>query len=520
MNPSLRKYAPAGLYLALVAALAAGGLYIVEQAFNLPVQIALGLILIGLAFYALLDPQHLREVVSGRQAKYGSNALILGLAVLGILAVINFIGYTNSKRWDLTEDKSHTLAPETVQALQKLPQQVTAVAYFSKNMSPNTARTLLDEFKINAKGKFDYRFVDPDADPVTAQQDNIAQGQDGVVILKMGDRKEKVTSVDEQEMVTSMLRLSNPGERVIYFLSGHGELDPNGSDNTSYSAAKNALTGKNYTVKTLSLLVTHEIPKDAKAIVIAGPKKPFADSEVKLLQEYLANGGSAVILLEPSLTTNDASTAVDPLETMLAKDWGVQMKNDLVIDAGANPPTIAIANEYGDQAITQSLKTNQLVTLFPTARSIQVNSQTSSSLNPVELVKTSQQSWAETDLAALQNGQVTPDKNKDLLGPITLALSEENATKGSRLVVVGDADFAATSNFAAYGNGDLFVSMVDWTAKQDNLINLTPKPQTNRFMVPPERYTLGLILLGSIFIIPGAIVVSGISVWIRRRRRG
>src|SRR5512142_1346799 len=118
MNPSLRKYAPAGLYLALIAALAAGGLYIVEQKFNLEVQVALGFILIGLALYALLDPQRLREVLTGRQAKYGSNALILSLAILGILAVINFIGYVNSQRWDLTENKSHTLAPETIQALQ------------------------------------------------------------------------------------------------------------------------------------------------------------------------------------------------------------------------------------------------------------------------------------------------------------------------------------------------------------------------------------------------------------------
>lgn len=62
MQPDKRRYAPLGLVLALLAALAAGGLYIVQREFSIPVRVSLGLIAVGLALYALLDPEQVRQV--------------------------------------------------------------------------------------------------------------------------------------------------------------------------------------------------------------------------------------------------------------------------------------------------------------------------------------------------------------------------------------------------------------------------------------------------------------------------
>jgi uncharacterized iron-regulated membrane protein len=35
-----------------------------------------------------------------------------------------------------------------------------------------------------------------------------------------------------------------------------------------------------------------------------------------------------------------------------------------------------------------------------------------------------------------------------------------------------------------------------------------------------SQSTLGLILLGTVFLIPGLIIASGVFVWIQRKRRG
>ncbi|MBE0696920.1 MAG: hypothetical protein IH586_08345, partial [Anaerolineaceae bacterium] len=41
-----------------------------------------------------------------------------------------------------------------------------------------------------------------------------------------------------------------------------------------------------------------------------------------------------------------------------------------------------------------------------------------------------------------------------------------------------------------------------------------------RMMVPPDPITMNLILLGSVFLLPGLVIFTGIYVWVQRRRRG
>lgn len=88
------------------------------------------------------------------------------------------------------------------------------------------------------------------------------------------------------------------------------------------------------------------------------------------------------------------------------------------------------------------------------------------------------------------------------------------------MVVFGDSEFAADENFIQYGNGDLLINSVDWASRQEELINLTPKDPVQRVLVPPQRYTLGLILFISVFLLPGMIVIAGGIVWYQRRKQG
>jgi ABC-type uncharacterized transport system involved in gliding motility auxiliary subunit len=118
------------------------------------------------------------------------------------------------------------------------------------------------------------------------------------------------------------------------------------------------------------------------------------------------------------------------------------------------------------------------------------------------------------------NVEVSADPNVDIIGPVPLAAVGENFNADSRVAVFGDADFAADGNFVAYANGDLFVNSVDWAAGQEDLISLTPKDTTERFLAPPQSTTMNLILLGTVIILPGLALVGGIMVFFQRRRRG
>jgi ABC-type uncharacterized transport system involved in gliding motility auxiliary subunit len=511
MKTNQKKYAFVALIIAGIAALTSVLLGLILKSFSLPVQISLAVTVLGLAAYALLDPDAVRTFFKGRQAKHGTNSLILTIAVLGILVVVNLIGYHNTVRWDLTEDKSNTLADETLLTLKSLDEDVHAQAFFSANLSNVTAETLLKNYKANSSGKFDYEFIDPNENPVAATNAGITR--DGTIVLKQGDATENITSITEETLTSALIRLKSPDQKVIYALTGHGEASFSETGDDSYYYANDELTSKNYTVAELNLIATNNIPEDAVAIIIAGPKKPLSENEVQILQAFIDEGGSLLLMYEPSVVTQFGDLA-DPLNDYLAKEWGFAFENDMVIDLTANPSSMAVAASYGSHSITDNLET--MVALFPTARSITTGQDTTKTTT--NLASTSEQSWAEFDLESLQTNDVSFDEASDTGGPVILAGAFEDADTGSRIVAFGDSEFASNAYYQYYANADLFLNAVDWVAGQDQLINLTARTQTTRLMVAPSGYALNAIRLGTVILIPGAIIVAAILVFIKRRR--
>ncbi len=316
----LRRYAPIGLVLAGLGAVVSLALFIIQRTFNLPLQISLGSILIGLALFVLLDPNRARVALTGRQARYGSNSFLLTVAFVGILIVVNYLVYDNSQQWDLTEDKTNTLVPETLETLKSLETQVKAEAFFTASMSVESVTNLLQNYKANSQGKFDYEVIDPNTDPIRAQQAGVTR--DGTIVLSADGRKEMVTFSSEEELTGALIRLANPGERTVYFLTGHGEYGLDASGETNYSLVNSSLVAKNYTVESLNLLADPNIPADALAVIVPGPTKPLSEGEMKTLQAYLDNGGSLVYLAEPTPVT-EFGDQPDPMVGYLRTAWGI-----------------------------------------------------------------------------------------------------------------------------------------------------------------------------------------------------
>jgi ABC-type uncharacterized transport system involved in gliding motility auxiliary subunit len=521
MDPKYKRFASWGLYLTGLALVMAVGLYILQRTASLPVLISLGVAVLGLAANILLDPEGARSAFTGRQAKYGSNAIILSIAFIGIVILANFLVYKNDKRWDLTEDQENSLAPETIDALAKLPEPVVAKAFYTqRNTTLSTGENLLKLYEQNSDGKFTYEVVDPEADPIAAQQAGVTR--DGDVILVMGDRMEKVSYVDEQEMSGALVRLMSTGTRTVYFTTGHGEYNPDESGTRSYSQIKGTLENKNYVVKTINLLTVDSLPTDTSAVVVAGPSKPLTENEVKVLKDYVSSGGRLIVMNDPSVLTEGAGLA-DPLLDYLALDIGIKVNDDVIIDLVGQQqlgqPLLAVGASYGSHAITQGL--GNYATVFPQARSLTLQD-SSTGGQPVGIVFTQSQSWGETDLAGLTEGnQANPDDGVDNMGPLTLMAALEGSATGGRVVVIGDADFVADDYVTAYGNSDLFVNTLDWAVGQENLITLTPKATTTRTLnLPAVPYLTGLIVLIAIIVLPGSMLATGIGVAISRKRRG
>ncbi len=483
------------------------------ETLNRGTLISLGVMILGLAVYAILEPDKTRQALTGRQARYGSNIAITSIAFLGILFVANWFVYNNPQNWDVTQDKTNTLAPETIQALESLPEPVTAVAFYA-SVSPESATELFEKFKSNSNGKFDYQFVNPDTDPVAAREAGITG--DGKIMLVMGDKREIANFASETELTKTLIKLINPEARAVYFLSGHGEPTLELGD-ISFSTAKSTLESKNYMVNTLNLLAENKIPEDALAIIIAGPVKQVSEYEVQLLKEYVNAGGSLVVMQDPLILT-EFGDSPDPLADYLTQDWGIVLNNDIIVDLTSQQVLNAVSASAGQHPITNNLSANYLV-IMPQTRSLSLTP-SAAGVTQTPLLLTGQNSWGEVNFTSAEGSEVSFDSETDLPAPLIMAVAGENTTTKGRVVVFGNSFFATNELFDVYGNGNFFVNSVDWAAEQENLINITPNTPTARSFNPPNQIQLLIILLGSVLIIPGLVVFAGISSWLTRRRQG
>jgi hypothetical protein len=153
------------------------------------------------------------------------------------------------------------------------------------------------------------------------------------------------------------------------------------------------------------------------------------------------------------------------------------------------------------------------------------------------VVETSASSWAETNIAQLlETGEVAPEPDQgDVPGPVSLAAAvsapvEIDATDAaaeadapdapapqSRLLVVGDSDFAANYALGIQGNQDLFVNAVSWLAQQEDLIAIRPREAADTRLTLTAGQLRGLFWL-SLLVVPGVVLGAGLYTWSRRRQ--
>lgn len=514
MNIERSKLALISFAIGLGSLIVAGFLILFARSVTLGAQMAIAVSILGMGVGIALDRIRIRKFMGGRQARYGSNALILGGAFIGVLAVVNVLAVSNPQRVDLTEDKNHSLQPETVLLLSELSEPVSIMGFYTpdRSSSRDQIRLILDEYASKSDGLVSYEFIDPRANPLAADIYGITR--DGSLAVQLGDGQHVIEIPSEIAITSTIIRLSNPENRTIYFLTGHGEHQLNDPGESGLAQFVQALESKSYGVETLNLVVEAAIPADAAGLVVAAPTQSLSEPELVLIDDYLKSGGALVALIEPSPVT-ELDADQDTLNSYLRDEWGVYARNDFIVDLDSMHEYVGLSADYGSHPITERVQT--LLTQFPSARSIAIED---AATGASELVLTSARSWGETNFASvIEGGSMELDEDTEAAGPLALAVALDDGSTGARLVVVGDADFATNGGFFAGGNGDLIINSVDWAAKLDNLIDITPREQTQRQVVPATMSTVLIISIFSLVVIPGAILLAGGWVWWSRRRR-
>ena len=64
------------------------------------------------------------------------------------------------------------------------------------------------------------------------------------------------------------------------------------------------------------------------------------------------------------------------------------------------------------------------------------------------------------------------------------------------------------------------MNAIDWAAGEEERMDFTPRETTTRSVIPPQKYAMNLIMLLSVFVLPGMALLGSVLAFIQRRRRG
>ncbi|MGC1372639.1 MAG: GldG family protein, partial [Candidatus Sulfotelmatobacter sp.] len=417
--------------------------------------------------------------------------------------------------FDATANKRYSLSAQTAKIVKGLKQPAT-ITYYNQSTHFREGKDLLDEY-ANLSSKVHVDYIDPDKNPVAAQEAGIREM--GTAVVQVGMKKDTAKSMNEEGITGAFIRDLKSNTRTVCFVTGSGEHRLDDSDREGLSHFKDLLGKDDYETQSIDLLQKAEVPADCTTLVVAGPTRNYEQPEVDAIKKYVEDGGRALFMLDPPLKVGHSEIADNDALTSLLQGWGVTMQKDLILDmnpigqlAGVGPQ-VALVTTYASQPIVDDMK--GVATGFPLSRSIEIKSTDKTSVQ--KLFDSSGTSLATNNLSAA-SVNVNDPKNKK--GPMTLAAAGTYTTgkenSQGRFVVVGSSSWLDNGFLDFNGNNDLAMNTINWLSSDEDLISIRPKPEEDR-RITMTRAQLSWVRATSQFLLPMIVVIAGVGVWWKRR---
>ena len=374
-----------------------------------------------------------------RRLAYGSNASLVTVMVLAVLAGVYVLSTLYRVQWDLTEEGRNTLHADTLAKVALLdvdgePVKITAfTAQRGKEGSQFKNRELRDLLRALGEQSqvIDWQLVDFDRERLTAEKLGVTEY--GHVVIQRGtDRVDlkarevfrrvgkdrRFQFLGETAMARAFSQLHTPRRRVVYVLTGHGEASPEDRSPSGLSDLAAALDGERYDMELLDLDGTDRegrspiVPDDAAVVLVPALKAPLSPQVEDVLLAYLGRGGGMWV-----------ATDVDSPVPALLSRVGVSVGEGVALDARFVFP-------FWDRPIpkvrthptTTGLQARKLRPVFARAAPLIVSDPMPDGVKASPILLTSRDGWVERG-GELQGGAPIKEEGIDQVGPATLALA-------------------------------------------------------------------------------------------------
>lgn len=467
--------------------------------------------------------QKRRWSISTKSIKTGAYSSTLILIVFAAVIMANLTVKelpTDFTQLDVTSQKLYSLTEDTKTMIGRLEDDVTIYVISSEKNADDTVAKTLDRYaQLSKHIQIEYKdpLVSPNfyktfADSVSSNSLIVVSGERSKVIdyydlyeqeFDYYTYSSSVTGYDAEGQITSAIDyVTNEDLPKVYQLEGHGEA----ALETSFTEV---LSKENVEIETINLLQYDEVPEDAQAILLLAPTTDLSSDDADKIISYLQNGGKAVIsvtLTEKELPNFDRVLAA----------YGITNTYAMVVEGDRNyysQSPYYLLPEVESSELTSEIY-NQKYIFAPYTMALTFDTE-------------NEDQTVETFLYTSENAYAKAD-------PMTVETLEyeEGDVQGSfpvgALVTEGDTEIAviasgyvfteSASSMVSGANSTLFGNIIAKFAGKENSISIASKSYSMDNITVSQT---GVILLGLLFtiVLPLVILVFGVVVWIRRRKR-
>ena len=462
-----------------------------------------------------------------KHLRFGGYGALLTLLMIAITIILNIVVTNLNLKIDVTSEQLYSISDRTKEVVATIDAPINIYVLEETGRETDWIKEVLTNYtKLNEHLNVVYK--DPVLYPAFGSSylektsQNISTISDSTIIIEnestgkfkiipptefVSNSDSNGTAITFENAITNGLGyVMTENDGLIYYTNGHNELSLPTTLTDCFERA-------NLTSKSIDLL-TDEMPDpNQSALVIYSPHSDFTEDEVSKVIDFLSAGGKAMIFLDydtPELTHFNE----------ILNYYSVAHESGVVVETSSShmastSPAILLPIE-GEHEILDHLS-NKAAIIVPLSSGLQKLSNSRSTVTLTPLLGTSEGSFLKKNVES----NTFSKESGDIDGPIVISctIEEQTANADTKLFVMANTYFldSSTINVSATGNSSFINSTLGWLFSLDTSYAIEGKTEdvyTIKALSTTQTLMIELLVM---VIIPLIVIITGITVWIKRR---
>lgn len=487
-------------------------------------------------------PNKFIETIKKKWLIDGSKTILLVAIILAIFIGINIL----MQKWnltpiDLSQEKLYTLTDESKEKVKNIDKEVKI--YFIEYEETDSTLDLAKQYtKVNKNIKVEAAKANDRPDLV--QKYGIESGNQGIIV-ECGEKYKvlgqsdlytydnttyETINIAEEKMTAAIKSVTTEEVPKVYFLGGISGF----SLNSGLQYLNLYLQNEIYEVSTVDVLTTGKVPDDCNTLVITSPSKDFDDLTTNAIIDYINSGRNILWLNAAVAQKQDLPNINKILEMYGVKPFeaGVIRETDSSKMVSGSPDLIMPDVQYS--TVTSKLYDGEGV-IFINATKINIaDDEELANLNVTKtnLLNTSKNAYFRKNFSINSDSATSDEEVATFIvgAEMDKTISEANEETGekekvSKLIIFGESYFISDAQLNSNSqtpviqyrqNKDLVLNSIAYLVDREEDITVRKSTGTVSYTATEEQNRM---ILCAIFGVPVLIILIGVIVWVKRRRK-